>query len=200
LQSAHGLEQGTDTTSAAISGAVKTGQSSTSSQCQHDDEKLRTQIESNVTRVTIRKDAIQIDLTEEGEQSIGRASSITVPWRRRPSRPSREIIVPLDPNHNDRRPICSKTNTKMLQSIANGRAWLDDLVTGRDNDIETLAAREGRSGRSVGMTISLAFLAPDIVEAAVEGRLPRGVSVRRLFDLPSDWIEQRRKLGLQAPG
>jgi site-specific DNA recombinase len=30
------------------------------------------------------------------------------------------------------------------------------------------------------MTISLAFLAPGLVKAAVEGRLPRGLGVERL--------------------
>ncbi|MEO6780542.1 MAG: hypothetical protein ABI196_06460, partial [Bradyrhizobium sp.] len=34
----------------------------------------------------------------------------------------------------------------------------------------------------VNMTISLAFLAPDLVRAAVEGRLPRGIGVERLRD------------------
>ena len=198
LQAAHGLERGTDTTAAAISGAIeKANPSNASSALQHNDERFRMQVAANVARVTVRKDAIQIDLTEEGEQSLGRAS-IRVSWRRRPSRPAREIIIPLDPSLTDRRPICSKTKTKMLQAIANGRAWLDDLVTGRANDIETLAARGDRSSRSIAMTISLAFLAPDVVEAAVDGRLPRGVSVWRLYDLPSDWIEQRRMLGLPA--
>src|SRR5436305_15295871 len=32
----------------------------------------------------------------------------------------------------------------------------------------------------VNMTISLAFLAPNLVRAAVEGRLPRGIGVERL--------------------
>jgi site-specific DNA recombinase len=198
LQSAHGMGQGTETTSAAISGAVNTGPSNTLSQCQHDDEKFRTQIASQVARVTVCRDAIQIDLAEEGEQSIGRAS-ISVPWRRRPSRPSREIIVPLDLNNDDRRPIRFETRATLLRALANGRAWLDDMVAGRAVDIEQLSARENRSRRSIAMTISLAFLAPDIVEAAVDGRLPRGIGVRRLFDLPSDWIEQRRMLGLPAP-
>jgi hypothetical protein len=34
------------------------------------------------------------------------------------------------------------------------------------------------------MTISLAFLAPSLVIAAVEGRLPHGIGVARLFDAP----------------
>ena len=48
----------------------------------------------------------------------------------------------------------------MLQAIANGRAWLDDIVTGRAAGIDTIAMREGRSKRSIAMMISLAFLAP----------------------------------------
>jgi site-specific DNA recombinase len=46
------------------------------------------------------------------------------------------------------------------------------------------------------MTISLAFLAPDLVKAAVEGRLPRGIGVDRLRDLPTEWSRQFEALGL----
>ena len=46
------------------------------------------------------------------------------------------------------------------------------------------------------MTISLAFLAPDLVRAAVEGRLPRGISVERLRDAPAEWSRQFETLRL----
>jgi site-specific DNA recombinase len=46
------------------------------------------------------------------------------------------------------------------------------------------------------MTISLAFLAPDLVRAAVEGRLPRGIGVERLRDAPVEWSQQFEALGL----
>jgi site-specific DNA recombinase len=51
---------------------------------------------------------------------------------------------------------------------------------------------------SIRMTLSLAFLAPEIVKAAVEGRLPRGFGLKRLVDLPTAWPDQWRALGLQA--
>jgi hypothetical protein len=44
--------------------------------------------------------------------------------------------------------------------------------------------------------ISLAFLAPDLVKAAVEGRLPRGIGVERLRDAPAEWRRQFETLGL----
>jgi len=50
--------------------------------------------------------------------------------------------------------------------------------------VEQIAAREKCSVRKVNMTISLAFLAPDLVKAAIEGRLPRGIGVARLCDAP----------------
>jgi len=48
------------------------------------------------------------------------------------------------------------------------------------------------------MTISLAFLAPNLVKAAVEGRLPRGIGVERLRDPPTEWSQQFEALGLPA--
>ena len=44
--------------------------------------------------------------------------------------------------------------------------------------------------------LSLAFLAPDIVEAAIAGRLPHGIGVSRLTELPPEWSRQRQLLGL----
>ena len=38
------------------------------------------------------------------------------------------------------------------------------------------------------MTISLAFLAPNLVKAAVEGRLPRGIGIERLRDREGDVV------------
>lgn len=62
---------------------------------------------------------------------------------------------------------------------------------------DAIASREGCSRRHVNMTISLAFLAPDLIRAAVEGRLPRGVGVARLIDPPIEWTRQWQLLGLQ---
>jgi site-specific DNA recombinase len=46
------------------------------------------------------------------------------------------------------------------------------------------------------MMISLAFLAPDLVAAAMQGRLPRGIGVTRLIDAPIEWSRQWQMLGL----
>jgi site-specific DNA recombinase len=47
--------------------------------------------------------------------------------------------------------------------------------------------------------MSLAFLAPALVKAAIDGRLPRGFGVKRLMDLPIARSDQWSALGLKAP-
>jgi hypothetical protein len=47
---------------------------------------------------------------------------------------------------------------------------------------------EGCTVRQINLTLSLAFLAPQLIKAAVEGRLPRGINIERLRDADTDWI------------
>jgi hypothetical protein len=57
--------------------------------------------------------------------------------------------------------------------------------------------REGSRQNGIGgPLISLAFLAPNLVKAAVEGRLPRGIGVERLRNPPTEWRRQFEALGL----
>jgi site-specific DNA recombinase len=96
------------------------------------------------------------------------------------------------------RPIRSETRATLVASIARGRRWLDELATNGIATAETIARREGCSIRKVNMTISLAFLAPDLVKAAIDGRLPHGMGVARLVGLPAAWSKQHQMLGLPA--
>ena len=63
----------------------------------------------------------------------------------------------------------------LLDALGDAHRWLDELLSDPLQTLESLALREGKTERSIRMTLSLAFLAPDIVKAAVEGRLPRGL-------------------------
>jgi len=55
------------------------------------------------------------------------------------------------------------------------------------------------SVRHVNMTISMAFIAPALVKAAVKGRLPRGIGIATLRDAPAEWSLQFERLGLAQP-
>ena len=98
----------------------------------------------------------------------------------------------------DVRPIRSENRALLVASIARGRRWLDELITDPTANTESIAGREGCSVRKVNMAISLAFLAPDLIKAAIDGRLPYGMGVVRLSDMPAEWSRQRQMLGLAA--
>ena len=70
------------------------------------------------------------------------------------------------------------------------------IVCGKVPGVEQIAARHKCSVRHVNMTISMAFIAPALVKAAVEGRLPRGIGVASLRDAPAEWSHQLKRLGL----
>ncbi len=110
------------------------------------------------------------------------------------------VFSQIGPTNSDgaARPIRAAARSKLLHGIAKGRCWLIEIMTGSIDDIEAIARRESISERAARMTISLAFLAPDIVQAAADGTLPRGFGISRLTDLPLGWAEQRHKLGLPA--
>jgi hypothetical protein len=93
------------------------------------------------------------------------------------------------------RPIKFERRAALLKSIARGRAWLDAIVSGIES-VEEIAARHMCSVRHVNMTVSMAFIAPGLVKAAVEGRLPRGVGVANLREAPAEWSLQYQRLGL----
>jgi site-specific DNA recombinase len=121
---------------------------------------------------------------------------LTVPWHKPPSKKPRQILLPHNASRSDVRPEQFERRARLVSAIARGRRWLDDVVSGRVTTVAELCAREKCSVRQVNMTISLAFLTPNLVKAAVEGRLPRGIGVERLRDPPTEWSRQFEALGL----
>jgi site-specific DNA recombinase len=122
--------------------------------------------------------------------------SLTIPWQKPPSKRARRIFLPHGKTRNDARPEQFERRARLVSAIAKGRRCLDDVISGRVTAITELCTREECSVRQINMTISLAFLAPNLVKAAVEGRLPRGIGVERLRDLPTEWSQQFELLGL----
>ena len=121
-----------------------------------------------------------------------------VPWQKANSTRRREMLLPAGADLRILRPIRSENRATLIASIARGRRWLDELIGDPTASTESIAKRESCSVRKVNMTISLAFLAPDLVRAAIEGRLPHGMGVARLTDLPAEWSLQYAILGLST--
>ena len=153
----------------------------------------------HVTRIDVHEDRITVQLRSGDADATSDSSddhSLSIPWQKPPSKRARQILLPHGLTRRDVRPERTERRARLVNAIARGRRWLDEIVSGSITDIEQIAAREHCSVRQVNMTISLAFLAPDLVRAAVEGRLPRGIGVERLRDAPAEWSRQFEALGL----
>jgi hypothetical protein len=146
-----------------------------------------------VGRTEIAISLLSEDHASEDEQD--NPPVLTVPWSKASHRRHRHVIAPEDASRTQVVPIRSDTRTKLVAAIARGRQWQSEIEAGTVT-IDGIAAREACSKRHVNMTISHAFLAPSLVKAAVEGRLPHGIGVDRLFDTPVGWSRQHQMPGL----
>jgi site-specific DNA recombinase len=148
-------------------------------------------VRSHVQQVVVHADCLKIMLKpDSGEQR----DVLTIQWAKPSSTRKREILGRSDAAST--RPIRSKARSRLLKGIAQGRLWLDQLIEGKIQDVNALASKQNVSEKTVRSTLSLAFLAPDIVQAAIDGKLPRGLGVAQMTDLPMDWAVQRQQLGI----
>jgi hypothetical protein len=152
-----------------------------------------------VAGIVVHRDKLVVRLkSDHTDEAPDRSDdpSLTIPWQKPPSKRSRRILLPHNASRSVIRPEQFERRARLVSAIARGRQWLDDVVSGRVTSVVELCTREKCSVRQVNMTISLAFLAPNLVKAAVEGRLPRGIGVERLRDPPTEWSRQFEALGL----
>jgi hypothetical protein len=86
----------------------------------------------------------------------------------------------------------------LLRAIARAQKWLADFLSGRMPSMAAIAKRDRVDSGALSHMLSLAFLAPDIVEAIIAGRQPADLTTQKLLreiTLPLDWAEQKRALG-----
>jgi DNA invertase Pin-like site-specific DNA recombinase len=152
---------------------------------------------SLVSGIEVQKAQLVVSL-RPADQST-EAATLPIPWQKPPSKRFRKILVPHRALRENIRPDRAERRVRLISAIARGRRWLDEIMTGSIADPEQLAKRERCTTRQINLTLSLAFLAPQLVKAAVEGRLPRGINIERLRDPDPNWAKQFQDLGLN-PG
>jgi DNA invertase Pin-like site-specific DNA recombinase len=146
-------------------------------------------VAAELETVTVQADHLMLQLT-------GDRPPLSLSFPHQSQRRRRMIVVPPGREGDRLRAMKTEDRTRILAGIAAGRSWMGDLVAGRRAGIAAIAGAEQRSERSVRMTLSLALLSPRIVRAIVEARLPRGIGMRHLCELPPAWDAQERILGL----
>ncbi len=152
-------------------------------------------IETRLDNAELGADVITLRLLPDPSSET---ASLQIAWRPASTTRHREIVPPPD-RHAPVRPMRAETRATLLGTIARARRWLDEIVDGTATP-DAIATREDCSPRQVAMTLSVAHLAPDIVEAAIAGRLPHGVGMRELRDVSPLWSRQRISIGLDRIG
>ena len=160
----------------------------------HSDAEL---IKTHLRTVTVHPDRLELERMggEADEADRGEdGRTLQLAWSHVPAQRRREIILPPG-SASKLRPMKAEDRSRILYAIATARSWLDDLIAARVDSTDAIASREGCSERSVRMTLSLASLSPQIVKAIIEGRLPRGIGLKHLAELPPSWAEQHAAIG-----
>jgi DNA invertase Pin-like site-specific DNA recombinase len=85
----------------------------------------------------------------------------------------------------------------LSKAVARAYAWRTAILSGEDLKRTVLAKRLGFNDQYLRRVLGCAFLAPDIVDAILDGQSPSHLSVKRLcrLRLSLDWAEQRSQLG-----
>lgn len=135
--------------------------------------------------------AVGIDATKEDS---GHDDSVVLklPIKLRRRGVEAKLVINTSANLN------SERDPTLCRSVAQARLWFDRLVSGEVETVRAIAQRERLQECDVSRRLRLAFLAPDIVKAILDGRHPvelTSETLKRLQTLPTDWQAQRSLLG-----
>jgi hypothetical protein len=88
--------------------------------------------------------------------------------------------------------VQARTEPALVKALARAFRYQRLLDEGRYASISEMAAAERIERGYLGSLLRLTLLAPDIVEAILDGRQLEGLGLLQLFDsFPAYWVEQR---------
>lgn len=104
------------------------------------------------------------------------------------------VIAPEGASWSVPRP---RVDSTMVKALARAHRWKRLLESGRFASVAELAAAEKINQSYLCRILRLTLLAPDIVEAILDGRQPPGIQLDVLLKLfPGVWDQQRKTLDL----
>jgi site-specific DNA recombinase len=147
----------------------------------------------------VRAGSVLIEIGPQEQMDGGEVAAtrvLTVPWSPPPGRVARKVIVPPSDTAAPLIPMRAGTRETLLVAIAKARRWLGELSSHKVTSFGAISAREGCTERYVRSILPLAFLAPEVVKSAIDGRLPDTYGGSRLAaaSSPASWDRQRHTL------
>jgi hypothetical protein len=124
--------------------------------------------------------------------SEGRTLTVRVPLTLRKRGGRKEVVAPDGATWGMPRPRVDNT---MVKAIARAHRWKRLLESGRFASVTELAEAEKINQSYLCRVLRLTLLAPDIVEAILDGGQPAGLQLSDLLGpFPTKWTEQKRAL------
>ena len=122
---------------------------------------------------------------------------IPMTFKRRGGR--KEIIVPQ--GYENKTPTKQQAQSALVLAVVRGHIWRDLLESGKAKSIAEIARANKVDGSYVSRMLDLTLLAPDIIEAILDGKEPSGLSLTTLTrrQPPELWEEQRTVFGFRNP-
>jgi site-specific DNA recombinase len=125
------------------------------------------------------------------QKGIGDVFKLTIDSRVKRCGGEVRLLVPKDSSsESPSRPVPS-----LIKAVARAHRWPEEIIQGNLQGRRSIARCTALDERYTGRVLQCAFLAPDIVEAILDGRQPADLSIQKLLsDVPLEWAAQRRVL------
>jgi site-specific DNA recombinase len=160
-------------------------------------------VQENNIQVMIRKSELR-ELLEHGDQIVAASLvglrkpiestellCLAIEAKRKRYGGEIHIVVPQSSSAPVRHP-----RSALIKAVARGHAWYTKVLEGKVSDMKSLARETGLTPHYVRNVFACAFLAPDLVEAILEGRQPLMLKFEHLYKhIPLSWAEQREQFG-----
>jgi hypothetical protein len=116
---------------------------------------------------------------------------IPITWKRSGGR---KLIIAPD-GGDAWAPAKPRPEETLIRALARAHRWKRMLEEGRYRSAGGIADADKVTRSFVNRLLRLTLLAPDIQEAIIDGRQPKGMQLAELTDaIPSEWEEQRKAL------
>ena len=129
-------------------------------------------------------------MTDARVSDDGATLTVWIPMTFR-TRGGRKLVVSPDGVPTQVQPR-SRVDDTLVKALARAFRWRKLLETGVHGTVDEIARAEGINDSYVSRILRLTLLAPDIVEAILDGRQPPALTLARLMKpFPVEWERQR---------
>ena len=190
----HTLEQETHTHGLA----KRLGQMSEQDQCQEYRRIIQHVVVRRTTvRITLKlcSEESGVDAGEESDtEESPRTTQVEVPFTLVPRGGKQCILVNGTADQQ-----YAGTNAGLIQAVVRGSHWRKQLRTGSAISIKEFAKEQGVTPSYLMRLLRVSFLAPDIIEAILDGTQPATMTLERFRrPVPLEWSKQRQLFGFPA--